>query len=58
MTCSMKSTERMNKAIESLRHDFLHDPHRTRLACAGGGIKVDYYGMPTPLQQLATIIGA
>lgn len=46
---------RMHKAIEALQHELA--TVRTGRASAGlvEHIKVDYYGTPTPLQQLATI---
>ncbi len=50
-----EATERMNKAIESLRHDFLTIRTGRATPALLDGIKVDYYGVPTPLQQLATI---
>lgn len=46
---------RMHKAIEALRHEL--QTVRTGRASTGlvEHIKVEYYGTPTPLQQLATI---
>jgi ribosome recycling factor len=46
---------RMNGAVEALRHEL--NTIRTGRASAGlvEHLKVDYYGTPTPLQQLATI---
>ena len=46
---------RMAKAIESLRHEL--GSVRTGRASAGlvEHLRVDYYGTPTPLNQLATI---
>lgn len=50
-----EATERMNKAIDSLRHDFLTIRTGRATPALVDGIKVDYYGVPTPLVQLATI---
>ncbi len=46
---------KMKKAIEAMRHDF--QSMRTGRASPSlvEPLKVDYYGEPTPLQQLATI---
>ncbi len=46
---------RMHKAVEALQHELA--TIRTGRASAGlvDHLKVDYYGTPTPLQQLATI---
>jgi len=46
---------RMEKAVEALRHDLA--TIRTGRASAGlvENLKVDYYGVPTPLKQMATI---
>ena len=46
---------RMHKAIEALRHELM--TVRTGRASTGlvEHLKVEYYGTPTPLQQLATI---
>ncbi len=52
----LKETEaKMKKTIEATRREFA--PIRTGRASASmvEGIKVDYYGTPTPLKQLATI---
>ena len=49
------ATERMNKAIDSLRHDFLTIRTGRASPALVDGIKVDYYGVPTPIVQLATI---
>ncbi|GAB4274291.1 MAG: ribosome recycling factor [Coriobacteriia bacterium] len=47
--------ERMKKAVASLAHSF--STVRTGRASAAilEGVEVDYYGVPTPLQQLANI---
>lgn len=46
---------RMHKAVETLQHEL--QTVRTGRASSGlvESLKVDYYGTPTPLQQLATI---
>jgi ribosome recycling factor len=46
---------RMHKAVEALRHEL--QTVRTGRASAGlvEHLRVEYYGTPTPLQQLATI---
>jgi ribosome recycling factor len=50
-----KAEERMQGAIEALKKDF--GSVRTGRASLAllDGINVDYYGTPTPLQQLATL---
>lgn len=47
--------DRMNKAIESLRHDLLTIRTGRASPALVEGLKVDYFGVPTPLMQLATI---
>lgn len=47
--------ERMQKAIDSLKHDLLAIRTGRANPAIVEGIKVDYYGMPTPLNQIATI---
>ena len=49
------SSEKMSKAVEHLRHELLKI--RTGKATTNllDGIKVDYYGTPTPLIQLGNI---
>lgn len=50
-----KTTERMEGAIEALKKDFgTVRTGRASLALLDG-ITVDYYGTPTPLQQLASL---
>lgn len=50
-----ESRERMQKSIESLKHDL----KRVRTGRASlsllDGIKADYYGTPTPLAQMASL---
>jgi ribosome recycling factor len=50
-----EAKSRMHKAVEALQHELT--TVRTGRASTGlvEHIKVDYYGAPTPLQQLATI---
>jgi ribosome recycling factor len=50
-----KATERMNGAVESLKKDF--GSIRTGRASLSllDGIRIDYYGTPTPLSQVATL---
>lgn len=47
--------ERMNKAIESLRSDLMTIRTGRASPALVDRLNVDYYGMPTPLQQLASI---
>ena len=49
------ATRRIDKSVESAAHEF--NTVRTGRASAAllDRIQVDYYGTPTPLQQLATI---
>ncbi len=49
------ATRRMDKSVEAAAHEF--NTVRTGRASAAllDRIQVDYYGTPTPLQQLATI---
>ena len=51
----LEAEEKMEKAVEVAQHDFSHI--RSGRASAGmfNPILVDYYGAPTPLQQLASI---
>lgn len=50
-----KTTERMNGAIEALKKEFAAvRTGRASLALVDG-ISVDYYGTPTPLQQVASL---
>ena len=51
----LEAEEKMEKAIDVARHDFTHI--RSGRASAGmfTPILVDYYGAPTPLQQLASV---
>ena len=48
-------SERMDKAIENVRHEF--SKIRTGKASPAllDSVSVDYYGNPTPLKQIATI---
>jgi ribosome recycling factor len=47
--------ERMQKAVESLRTDLTTIRTGRASPAIVDRVMVDYYGMPTPLQQLATI---
>ncbi len=47
--------ERMQKTIDSLKHDLLTIRTGRANPAIVEGIKVDYYGMPTPLNQIASI---
>lgn len=47
--------ERMDKAIESLRHDLRTIRTGRASPALVEELQVEYYGMPTPLQQLAVI---
>ena len=51
----LETEDKMEKAVAHLGNDFNHI--RTGRATAGlvDGVRVDYYGAPTPLKQLATI---
>ncbi len=50
-----KAAERMNSAIESLKRDLASiRTGRASLALLDG-IKIDYYGTPTPINQVATL---
>lgn len=46
---------KMKKALESLRHDFMGMRTGRASPAIVEPLKVEYYGAPTPLQQLATI---
>jgi hypothetical protein len=47
--------DRMDKAIESLRHDLMTIRTGRASPALVEHLMVEYYGVPTPLQQLATI---
>jgi ribosome recycling factor len=47
--------DRMSKTIDSLRHDLLKIRTGRASPALVEELMVDYYGMPTPLQQLAAI---
>jgi len=49
------TTERMHKAAEALRDDLKKVRTGRASPALVEGLLVEYYGMPTPLQQLATI---
>lgn len=47
--------DRMDKAIEALRHDLMTIRTGRATPALVEHLLIDYYGTPTPLQQLATI---
>lgn len=47
--------DRMHKTIESLRHDLMSIRTGRASPALVEHLKIDYYGVPTPLQQLAGI---
>ncbi|MCB0061493.1 MAG: ribosome recycling factor [Caldilineaceae bacterium] len=47
--------ERMNKTVESLRHDLKTISTGRATPSLVDRVMVEYYGTPTPLQQLATV---
>ncbi len=47
--------ERMDKTIESFRHDLMSIRTGRANAAILDKIQIDYYGIPTPLQQVANI---
>ena len=49
------TTDRMHKAAEALRDDLKKIRTGRASPALVEGLLVEYYGMPTPLQQLATI---
>jgi ribosome recycling factor len=52
----MKDTEeRMKKALETIRHEVATIRTNKATTALLDGIRVDYYGTPTPLQQVASV---
>ena len=52
----LKDTEeRMKKALETIRHEVATIRTNKATTSLLDGIKVDYYGSPTPLQQVASV---
>ena len=51
----LEAEEKMEKAIENLEHRFTQIRAGRANPNILDGVKVDYYGAPTPLNQLATI---
>jgi ribosome recycling factor len=52
----MKDTEeRMKKALETIRHEVASIRTNRATTSLLDGIRVDYYGTPTPLQQVASV---
>ncbi|MBD3420332.1 MAG: ribosome recycling factor [Chitinivibrionales bacterium] len=49
------TTSRMEKSIENLKRDFSHVRTGRATPSLFDGVKVDYYGSPTPLNQVANI---
>jgi ribosome recycling factor len=47
--------ERMKKALETIRHEVATIRTNRATTSLLDGIKVDYYGSPTPLQQVASV---
>lgn len=47
--------ERMKKTVESVRSEFTHIRTGKATTALLDGIKVDYYGNPTPISQVANI---
>jgi len=47
--------ERMKKAVETIRHEVASVRTSRATTSLLDGIKVDYYGTPTPLQQVASV---
>lgn len=47
--------ERMKKAVETIRHEVATVRTNRATTSLLDGIKVDYYGTPTPLQQVASV---
>lgn len=47
--------ERMKKAVETIRHEIATVRTNRATTSLLDGIKVDYYGNPTPLQQVASV---
>ncbi|HSN69308.1 MAG TPA: ribosome recycling factor [Thermoanaerobaculia bacterium] len=53
---TLKDTEeRMKKAVETIRHEVATVRTSRATTSLLDGIKVDYYGTPTPLQQVASV---
>ncbi|HET7904844.1 MAG TPA: ribosome recycling factor [Candidatus Eisenbacteria bacterium] len=52
----LKDTEeRMKKALETIRHEVASIRTNKATTSLLDGIRVDYYGTPTPLQQVASV---
>ncbi|MBX7150737.1 ribosome recycling factor [bacterium] len=47
--------EKMKKSIESVRHELSHLRSGRATTTLLDGVKVDYYGTPTPLNQVANV---
>jgi ribosome recycling factor len=50
-----QTEEKMHKAVEVVRHEFVKIRTGKATTALLDGIKVDYYGAPSPLQQVANV---
>ena len=50
-----QTEERMKKAVETIRHEVATERTKRATTALLDGIKVEYYGKPTPLQQVASV---
>jgi ribosome recycling factor len=50
-----QTEERMKKAVETIRHEVATVRTNRATTALLDGIKVEYYGNPTPLQQVASV---
>jgi len=50
-----QAEERMKKAVETIRHEIATVRTNRATTALLDGIKVEYYGNPTPLQQVASV---
>lgn len=50
-----QTEERMKKAVETIRHEIATVRTNRATTALLDGIKVEYYGNPTPLQQVASV---
>jgi ribosome recycling factor len=50
-----QTEEKMHKAVEVVRHEFVKIRTGKATTALLDGIKVDYYGSPAPLQQVANV---
>lgn len=54
-TVIAKAEERMGKAVDSLQHDYAQIRAGRANAAVLDKVQVDYYGVPTPINQVAAI---